>query len=117
MRRSCVRMRACRVHRPIGLAAFATVLALASAATAVAARSLYQAPLAWRNDRGESVTLDRWKGTPVVLTMVFTSCQATCPLTMGKLVEIQKKLDREKVAAEFVIVSFDPAVTAPFTCA
>lgn len=75
--------------------------------------SLYQAPLTWRTDRGDTVRLDHWKGKPVVLTMVFTSCQATCPLTMGKLGEIQKRFDREKLAAEFVIVSFDPVRDTP----
>lgn len=88
------------------------VLALA-AGTALAASSLYQAPLAWRSDAGETVRLDRWKGKPVVLTMVFTSCQATCPLTMAKLGEIQAKFDREKIPAEFVIVSFDPIRDTP----
>ena len=111
MKRPRIRTRASRVRRGTGLAVLASVVALASLAGA--GRSLYQAPLAWRNDRGESVTLDRFQGTPVVLTMVFTSCQATCPLTMGKLVEIQKKFDREKIAAEFVIVSFDPARDTP----
>lgn len=81
--------------------------------TAVASGSIYQAPLTWRTDAGESVRLDRWQGKPVVLTMVFTSCQATCPRTMAKLGEIQAQFDREKIAAEFVIVSFDPIRDTP----
>jgi protein SCO1 len=94
------------------LAALFAGLALSSA-IAFASRSLYQAPLTWRNERGATVALERWRGTPVVLTMVFTSCQATCPITMGKLKAIQDQFDREHVAAQFVIVSFDPIRDTP----
>ena len=93
--------------------AWVAVVVLVLAATAAASRSLYQVPLTWRTDRGETVALDRWKGKSVVLTMVFMSCQATCPLTMAKLVEIQKQFDREERTAEFVIVSFDPVRDTP----
>lgn len=103
-----------RAHGAAVVVALAALVGLVATATAEpAARSLYQAPLTWRTDRGDTVGLDRWKGKPVVLTMVFTSCQATCPLTMGKLGEIQKRFDRDKIAAEFVIVSFDPARDTP----
>lgn len=50
---------------------------------------------------------------PVVLTMVFTSCQATCPITMAKLKAIQARFDQEGRAAQFVVVSFDPARDTP----
>lgn len=80
---------------------------------AFAGRSLYQAPLTWKTDAGETVTLDHWKGEPVVLTMIFTSCQATCPLTMAKLVAVQEQFDREKIKAHFAIVSFDPRRDTP----
>jgi protein SCO1/2 len=94
------------------VAAVAVAFMLA-AVPVLASRSLYQAPLTWRTDRGESVSLDRWKGERVVLTMVFTSCQATCPITMGKLRDIQARFDREQLAARFLIVSFDPTRDTP----
>jgi protein SCO1 len=94
-------------------AALVSVGCLLVAGIASAGRSLYQAPLTWQTDRGETVTLDHWKDQPVVLTMIFTSCQATCPFTMGKLVAIQQQFDREKIAARFVIVSFDPRRDTP----
>ena len=93
------------------LAIVAAGLVMASAA--LGSRSLYQVPLTWRTDGGETVTLDHWKGQTVVLTMIFTSCQATCPLTMAKLRAIQEQFDREKIAAHFVIVSFDPTRDTP----
>ena len=92
----------------------AAIVALGCAsALALASGSLHQVPLSWRTDRGETVTLERWKGERVVLTMVFTSCQATCPITMGKLRDIQSQFDREKLAANFLIVSFDPVRDTP----
>ncbi len=93
-------------------AALAMALVLV-AVTALASRSLYQVPLAFRSDAGEAVGLDHWKGQKVVLTMIFTSCQATCPYTMAKLHEIQERFDREKIAAHFAIVSFDPLRDTP----
>ncbi len=97
-------------RRSIGVLATTCVL---FAGVAAASRSLYQAPLTWRSDGGETVALDHWKGERVVLTMIFTSCQATCPLTMSKLDAIQRQFDRQKVTAHFVIVSFDPARDTP----
>lgn len=95
------------------VAVLALLAALVAPAPAPASDSLYQVPLTWRTDRGETVTLERWRGTPVVLTMVFTSCAATCPITMAKLKAIQDRYDREGRTAAFVIVSFDPARDTP----
>jgi protein SCO1 len=98
------------MKRLLAIVGMAMVL---GAAAAWASRSLYQVPLTFRTDRGETVTLDHWKGQKVVLTMIFTSCQATCPVTMSKLVAIQEQFDRGKIAAHFVIVSFDPLRDTP----
>ena len=88
-------------------------LCLLAATAASASHSLYQVPLTFRTDHGETVTLDHWKGQRVVLTMIFTSCQATCPVTMAKLVAIQERLDRAEIDAHFAIVSFDPLRDTP----
>lgn len=101
------------MKRAMAVLALLIVVSAPGDGAVLAAGSLYQAPLTWRTDRGETVTLDHWKGRPVVLTMIFTSCQATCPLTMGKLVAIQERFDREKLAAQFLIVSFDPRRDTP----
>src|SRR5262245_33097048 len=95
------------------LATVGGALVMLVATAAPASRSLYQVPLAFRTDAGETVTLDHWKGQKVVLTMIFTSCQATCPVTMAKLVAIQERFDRAKVDAHFAIVSFDPLRDTP----
>jgi protein SCO1/2 len=99
-------------RRARGVVAAALLLAMGRVAAA-GAPSLYEAPLAFRTDRGEAVTLDHWKGETVVLTMVFTSCQATCPITMAKLAAIQERFDRDHVAARFLVASFDPARDTP----
>ena len=98
------------MKRMLGIVGMALLF---GAAPASASRSLYQVPLTFRTDRGETVTLDHWKGQKVVLTMIFTSCQATCPVTMAKLVAIQERFDRAKIDAQFVIVSFDPLRDTP----
>ena len=100
------------VRRRVGALAAAAAL-IVSATPATASRSLYQVPLTFRTDGGETVGLDHWKGETVVLTMVFTSCQATCPITMAKLAAIQERFDREHIAARFLIASFDPLRDTP----
>jgi protein SCO1/2 len=97
--------------KPATVALAATLVLVGGAA--LASRSLYQVPLTFRTDAGETIGLDHWKGQKVVLTMIFTSCRATCPLTMGRLREIQEQFDREKIAAHFAIVSFDPVRDTP----
>ena len=99
--------------RSFGSACALVAAAVLAAAAASASRSLYQVPLTFRTDAGETVALDHWKGQKVVLTMVFTSCQATCPVTMAKLHAIQERFDRTGVAAHFVVVSFDPLRDTP----
>jgi len=37
----------------------------------------------------KAVTLSRWRGAPLVVTMIYTSCRLRCPMTTSKL----KKLD------------------------
>lgn len=75
-------------------------------------QSIYQAPLAFRNDQGTKVTLSKWKGRPVVIGMAYTSCSHTCPLILKKMREVEKKLGLEKTA-DFVVVSFDPENDTP----
>jgi len=57
---------------------------------------------------GQPVALSQFKGKPVVLTFLYTSCPDQCPLTAEKLHTVMQSLgsDAQKVAV--IAVSTDP---------
>ena len=57
---------------------------------------------------GQQVALSQFKGKPVVLTFLYTSCPDQCPLTAEKLHTVMQSLgaDAQKVAV--ISVSTDP---------
>lgn len=58
-------------------------------------------------DSGAKAHLSAWKGKKVVFSMLYPKCTSACPVILGKLREIQAELKKRKIAAEFVLVSFD----------
>jgi protein SCO1 len=67
--------------------------------------SVYELEGRWRDQSGATRSLANWRGTPVLLAMVYTHCTATCPLAVSELKRIAA-LDPE---VRFVLVSLDPA--------
>jgi len=90
----------------------------AAAGTAVAAPaseySLYDLPSAWRDQRGDSVRLPDLAGKVRVVAMVYTNCQATCPLIVAELKRVEGALAPEqRDGVGFVLVSLDPERDTP----
>jgi protein SCO1/2 len=89
-----------------------------TAAAAAPARadgySLYDLPSAWRDQRGDVVRLPALAGKVRVVAMVYTSCQATCPLIVADLKRVERMLppDRRDDVG-FVLVSLDPERDTP----
>ncbi len=76
--------------------------------------SLYQLSAKWTDQAGKRATLDQQQGHPVLLALVYTSCQASCPLTLSEMQAVEAKLSpAAKAKARFVVVSFDPARDTP----
>lgn len=76
--------------------------------------SIYQIDAPWLNAGGKKVQLKSFAGTPVVLAMIYTSCQAVCPMLVSDVQRIERALGPaagKKV--RFVLVSFDPARDTP----
>jgi protein SCO1/2 len=71
--------------------------------------SLLDHPWSWTDDRGAAVRFSDWRGRPIVLAAVYTSCTRTCPRTLGALRQLASRLARDRSDAEFVIVTLDPA--------
>ena len=76
--------------------------------------SLHDLDLRWRDQRGAEVTLSAIDGDARVLALVYTSCEATCPLIVGSLKRIEASVPASKRAAlRLVLVSLDPARDTP----
>ena|ERR1022692_1648993 len=84
-------------------------------ADAVADRShsLFAQPWIWTDERGVPVQLSRWGGTLLVVTLVYTSCTTTCPLTVDKLLRLGDSFRRQGRPATFVLVTLDPSNDTP----
>jgi protein SCO1/2 len=75
--------------------------------------SLFAYPWVWTDERGERVKFSRWRGEPLVVTAMFTSCRATCPRTIGKLRKVDDELRRQGRASQFLLVTLDPSTDTP----
>lgn len=77
------------------------------------APSLFAQPWRWSDEQGALVRFEQWRGAPIIVTMVFTSCTSTCPLTLDRLRHITETFEREGRAATFVLVTLDPSNDTP----
>jgi protein SCO1/2 len=89
--------------------------ATAGAAPApVSAKSIYQLTGDWTNDGGETVSLARFRGRPVVLAMFFASCEYACPILVNDMQRLRDALPAAtRAQTAFVLVSFDVARDTP----
>lgn len=67
--------------------------------------SVYDLDGAWRDQTGAPRSLASWRGTPVLIAMIYTHCTATCPLAVSEL----KRIAALDPNVRFVLVSLDPA--------
>ncbi len=74
----------------------------------IISKTLYQSPWEWVDELGQKISLSQFKGKPLVITMTYTSCRMSCPLTMRKLQEVRRDLEKKSIQAEFVMVTLDP---------
>jgi protein SCO1/2 len=74
---------------------------------------LFAHPWLWRDEQGAPVRFEQWRGAPIVVTLFFTSCTATCPLTIERLRRVTETFERESRAATFVLVTLDPTNDTP----
>jgi protein SCO1/2 len=94
---------------PCALAA----LALAQVPAGADEGSLFQKPWRWRDERGAEVSFARWRGSPLIVTLGYTSCSSRCPIVLSKLQRVDKALAKQSRRAEFILVSLDPGNDTP----
>ena len=83
-------------------------------ATTYSARSIYQLESTWMTVTAQPLRLGNWQGKVQVLAMVYTTCEAACPIIVSLLQLLEAALPpalRPQVG--FVLVSFDPERDTP----
>lgn len=78
------------------------------------ADSIYKVGGGWKNIDGNPVELNKLKGRPIIITMVYTTCQHACPMIMAKLKKIDEDLKKNSINdMTYVLASFDPEKDTP----
>lgn len=77
-------------------------------------QSLYHLDARLIDQAGKKHGLDVYRGHPVLITMFYSSCQATCPLIIDTLRVTERALSPEQRAnLRVLMVSFDPQRDTP----
>lgn len=70
--------------------------------------SIYHVQSEWINQNGKPIKLTDFKNKIVIASMIYMSCQSSCPLTVAKMKEVEKLLSAEvKSKVQFVLFTFD----------
>jgi protein SCO1/2 len=95
---------------PIALLALRALSAAAvGPPPAIPSTSLYQLDAPLTAQDGRAIGLDVYRGQPVLVTMFYAGCQATCPVIIDTLRSVENKLDAAKQKnLRVLLVSIDP---------
>lgn len=76
--------------------------------------SIYGLKTVWKDQNNQSKILKDFSGKPTLISMVYTSCAHTCPMTISKIEEIKKDLEGAGLKDfRIVLASFDDSVDKP----
>ena len=76
--------------------------------------SIYGLKTSWTDQNGISRVLKDFSGGPVIISMVYTSCAHTCPMTISKIEQIKKNLEKSGLKdLKIVLASFDDVSDSP----
>ncbi len=76
--------------------------------------SIYQLDHTWTTQNQKKIRLAELSGKHVVLSMVYTTCEHTCPTIVSNMQTIEKSLPKQQSKdVVFVLVSLQPDVDTP----
>jgi protein SCO1/2 len=76
--------------------------------------SFYQLHERLTDQDGKTVDLDVHRGSPVLVAMFYSSCPATCPLTIDTLRAVERELDTsQRSRVRVLLLSFDAERDTP----
>jgi protein SCO1/2 len=92
------------------LAAAACAPLLARAAVPMPGDSIYRLPATLADQHGRSFELSSLRGTPMLFSMFYTSCEMVCPMIFETIEATRKALHASaQPPMRVLMVSFDPA--------
>lgn len=76
--------------------------------------SVYNLPSEWKNQDNETVRLEDYRGSVVVLTMIYTSCKLSCPRLVSDVRRIHNEVGKKaNKYTKYIFVTIDPEVDTP----
>ncbi len=76
--------------------------------------SIYHLNSNWKDQNNKAVSLKEFAGKKVIIGMVYTKCPHACPMTISKIKEIERKIEKaNKGKYRIVLASFDPKRDTP----
>jgi protein SCO1/2 len=76
--------------------------------------SIYQLDAKLTDQVGKAQGLDLYRGHPVLITMFYASCPATCPLIIDTLRATEKQVpEAQRADLRVLMISIDPARDTP----
>ena len=70
--------------------------------------SIFQLQSVWKSQEGKTIRLAHFRGRPILLAMMFTSCEYACPRILADLKFIEEQIPAvSRDAVRFLLVSFD----------
>ena len=70
--------------------------------------SVYNLSSRWTTEEGKEVDIASFRGTPLVMAMVYTNCKDVCPLTAERMQEIEAALpEKARGTVRFALFSMD----------
>ncbi|MCB0502103.1 MAG: SCO family protein [Bacteroidetes bacterium] len=78
--------------------------------------SIFNIEHKWLNQFGDTIQLKDLAGQPIVMAMIYTSCNFSCPRIVADMREIESLVPNDQVDdIHFVLISIDPEVDQPDT--
>jgi protein SCO1/2 len=71
--------------------------------------ALYSYRWSWTDELGQEVSFAKWRGSPLLVAPIYTSCSQVCPFTIAKLRRVHDASLRRGRAIQVVLVTFDPS--------
>ncbi|MGZ5195496.1 MAG: SCO family protein [Ramlibacter sp.] len=94
----------------LGALACAPLAAGAAPSNTTPGNSVYQLHAALTDQDGHAFDLESLRGTPVLVSMFYSSCQMVCPMVFETIHSTLKALPAdERSEVKVVMISFDPA--------
>lgn len=80
----------------------------------LSAESLYQYEAKLQDQTGAKVSFDVYKGSPVLVTMFYSSCTYACPIIISSIRRVEQQLSPEaRGKLRVLLVSMDPERDTP----